>query len=219
MTFSTASLAYSLNVRKRMKDEIDLEKKVDILLTEWKYLQDTTVWNFNIIEKQRNYGFVFIAAVFGITKASILDQQTQLWLLIPPIVIILLARIMTQLEFISVRLNRILDIEHQVSKLTGDDEVLTTESKFSSDFQSAVVYSITYAYIYLFFFSVLAFGLWKSFSYLEPQSIFGAWIYLVIIFSTAFFLFFRLGTYTLGRFKKKKEVILRNSTSIELDKG
>lgn len=202
-----------------MREEIGLEKKVDILLAEWKYLQDTTAWNFDIIEKQRNYGFVFIAAVFGITKASILDQQTQLWLIIPPIVIILLARIMTQLEFISVRLNRILDIEHQVSELTGDDEVLTTESKFSSDFQSAIVYSITYAYIYIFFFSVLAFGLFKSFNYLGAVSSTMSWAYTTLISLTAAFLFFRLGTYTLGRFKKKNEVILRSESKIELEKS
>jgi hypothetical protein len=193
-----------------LNEEINLEKKVDILLTEWKYLQDTTAWNFNIIEKQRNYGFVFTAAVFGITKASILSQQTQLWVLIPPIIIILLARIMTQLEFINVRLNRILDIEYQVSKLTGDSEILATESKFSSDFQSAIVYSITYLYIYLFFFTVLGVGLWNAFHYLSKLSSFASWFYLISILGTSVFLSYRLVTYTLGRFRKKKQVTSRN---------
>ncbi len=153
-----------------MPEEISQEKKLDLLFAEWKYLQDSSAWNFNIIERQRNYGFVFTAAIFGITKASILDQQNQLWILIPPIVVILLARITTQLEFINVRLNRILDIEHQVSKICGDEEILATESQFSSDFQSATVYVITYLYIYLFFYSVLGYGLYKSFLYLSQVS-------------------------------------------------
>ena len=199
-----------------METLIDLDKKIDVLLTEWKYLQDTTAWNFNIIEKQRNYGFVFIATIFGITKASILDQQTQLWVLIPPIVIILLARIMTQLEFINVRLNRILDIEHQISVLTGEPDILSTESQFSSDFQSATVYSITYFYIYLFFFSVLAFGLWKSFHFLNKVAPVTSWCYTIFISTTALYLSFRLVTYTIGRFKKKKEVQLRNNNRIKV---
>ena len=196
------------------KKELKFEKKIDILLTEWKYLQDTTAWNFDIIEKQRNYGFIFIAAIFGVTKASILDQQTQLWVLIPPIIIILLARIMTQLEFISIRLNRILDIEHQVSSFTGDSEVLTTETKFSSDFQSATVFAITYLYIYLFFFSVLGVGLWKSFHYLGGISKIISWSYTGVIFVTALFLSLRLITYTISRYRKKAEVVSRTSNSM-----
>lgn len=196
---------------------LDIDKKIDVLLTEWKYLQDTTAWNFNIIEKQRNYGFVFIAAIFGVTKASVLDQQTQLWVLIPPIVIILLARIMTQLEFINVRLNRILDIEHQISVITGEEDILSTESSFSSDFQSATVYSITYFYIYLFFFSVLAFGLWKAFHFLNPMSAVASWSYLLFISLTALYLCFRLVTYTIGRFNKKQEVRARSNKNIIAD--
>lgn len=196
-----------------MESEISRDKKIDVLLTEWKYLQDATAWNFDIIEKQRNYGFIFVTAIFGITKASVLDQQTQLWVLIPPIVVIILARIMTQLEFINVRLNRILDIEHQVTFLTGDDEILTTESKFAADFQAATVYSITYFYIYLFFFSVLGYGLWQAFKFLGNFSAPLSWLYLILLLSTTAFLSFRLFTYTVGRFKKKSQVITRTSIS------
>lgn len=199
-----------------MTEQISLEKKVDLLFAEWKYLQDSSAWNFNIIERQRNYGFVFIAAIFGITKATILDSQNQLWLLIPPIVVILLARITTQLEFINIRLNRILDIEHQVSQMCGDDEILATESQFSTDFQSATVYVITYLYIYLFFYSVLGYGLYKSFLYLDNISFWFKWTYMIVFSLTVLFLAYRHVVYTIGRYNKKKEVATRSRKSIHL---
>jgi len=194
-------------------ESISLEKKIDLLFLEWKYLQNSSAWNFDIIEKQRNYGFIFIAAVFGITKASILDQQTQLWLLIPPIVIILLARITTQLEFINVRLNRILDIEHQVSKMCGDSEILTTETRFSTNTHSTSVYVITYLYIYAFFYSVLGFGLYNSFQYLGKSSTWLQWPYVSVFLITIVFLIIRHLSYTLSRYKKKKQVMERVTKS------
>ena len=192
-----------------MSEVISVEKKLDLLVAEWKYLQDSSAWNFDIIEKQRNYGFVFIAAIFGVTGSSILNEQNQLWVLIPPIVTILLARITTQLEFINVRLNRILDIEALVSSLSGDSELLATESKLASDFKSATVYVITYLYIYLFFYSVLAFSLFKSYIYLQKTIGWYSWVYIVVFVITVFFLFVRQLAYTFGRYKKKSEVQAR----------
>jgi len=192
-----------------MRGEIKLNKKIDILFSEWRYLQDSSAWNFDIIEKQRNYGFIFVATIFGVTKASILDQQTQLWLLVPPMVVILLTRITTQLEFIGVRLNRILDIEERVSELFGDSEILTTESMFASNKQSTSVYAITYIYIYLFFYSVLAYSLYRSALFLGSQSVILPWCYVGLFVVTVVFPLYRHASYTVTRYRKKQEVKTR----------
>ena len=198
---------------------INDEKKLDILFSEWKYLQDSSAWNFDNIEKQRNYGFIFVAAVFGITQASPLDQQSHLWVLIPPIVMILLARITTQLEFINVRLGRIVDIEHQVSVMCGTSDMLTTESRFSSDSQSTSVYVITYIYIYLFFYSVLTYGLYRSFEVLSKNSTWISWVYLLVFSFTIVYLVYLHVTYTIRRLRRRREVIQRANKAMQQSGG
>ncbi len=117
-------------------------------------MQQSSAWNFDIIEKQRNYGFIFIAAIFGVTGSTLLDTNSSLWVVVPPMVVILISRIITQLGFISIRLDRILDIEAEMTRLTGDDFILRTERNMASDFSSASVYAITYTRVSAPVFSV-----------------------------------------------------------------
>ena len=135
-----------------MTQELSLEKQIEYLAQEWTVQHRASQWNFDIIEKQRNYGFIFFAAIFGITGSSLFDKDNFVWILVPPVVIILMLRITTQLEFISIRLNRILDIESKIEEISGLDFLYRSMHNFSHDYQSATVYLVTYiCYLYQFY--------------------------------------------------------------------
>jgi hypothetical protein len=186
-----------------MAQKLSLEKQIEYLAQEWTVQHSASQWNFDIIEKQRNYGFIFFAAIFGISGTSLFDKDNFVWILVPPVVVILMLRITTQLEFISIRLNRILDIESKIEEISGLDFLYRSMHKFSLDYQSATIYAVTYAHIYILFLSIFFFSLYRIKSFLPSDYFVG---YCFIFVTTVIYLSYRGVVITLNRSKRKKPI-------------
>jgi len=139
--------------------EISPSKEIEYLQFEWAQLERSTEWNFGLIEKHRNYGFVFVAAIFGVTGTDISTQSVYLWLVVPPIIVILICRIVTQLEFIAIRLDRRHEIEKRLREITGNPFLFCMESMFSTSKSSTYIYGMTYFHIFTFFLAVFGFAM------------------------------------------------------------
>ena len=188
---------------KKSESPINLsaEKEIDILQAEWAQLERSTEWNFELIEKHRNYGFVFIAAIFGATGSDIASNATLLWLVVPPIIVILISRMVVQLEFIAIRLSRRNDIETRLRKLTGNKFLFCMESMFSTDEQSTSVYVLTYIHIFAFFIAVFIYSVVQAYSLLSRCYFFA---YSAFFSLSLVFIGYRVVMVTLKRVKKKR---------------
>ena len=190
-----------------MIKELSLEKQIEYLADEWAVQHRASQWNFDIIEKQRNYGFIFFAAIFGITGSGLLDKDNFVWILIPPVVVILMLRITTQLDFISIRLDRILDIESKIEEISGLDFLYRSMHKFAHDYQSATIYLVTYVHIFLLFISIFIFSMYRI-QFFLPKNYFI--VYCFIFVNTVIYLLYRAIAISLNRNKRKKPKVKTN---------
>ena len=187
------------------------EKKIDYLITEWSQLEKSCEWNFDIIEKHRNYGFVFVATVFGVSGSKILGQYNFLWLIVPPVILIMTLRIITQLEFISIRLNRRLDIEVMLSKMVGDNFYFRSERIFTTDTSSGFTYALTYSHIFIFFFAIFIYSMNQALVVID-----GIYLttYLILYFGSAAFVLLRCVYMLVRRYRRRRTEKVKDSISI-----
>ena len=153
------------------------DQAINHLADEWKVQQSALQWNFDIIEKQRNYAFIFFAAIFGITGSNLLKSDSPVWMLVAPIVVILLCRVTSQVEFINIRMSRMLEIETKIEEISACKEYYRTIHKFTFDFHAAHTYVMTYVHIFILFTSILVYSLYRSHRVLEA-----GWYYVYLVF-------------------------------------
>jgi len=205
---------HEIQPKAKLPVDISPEKEVELLQAEWTQLERSTEWNFELIEKHRNYGFVFIAAIFGATGSDIASSATLLWLVVPPIIVILISRMVVQLEFIAIRLSRRNDIETRLRLLTGNNFLFCMESMFSTDQQSTSVYVLTYIHIFVFFIAVFVYSLLQAYELLTVCNFI---LYSAFFGFSLLFIGYRVVMVTFKRIKKKRTLRLAHNEKYDVE--
>lgn len=98
------------------------EKRIDVLLEEWKTLSGFIESAFRILEKQSIYVVVILGAAVGIGVENPLNIPKEIWIFAPFAIMVLMFRLSSQVTFSLFQAVRILEIEKQANKLLGSKE-------------------------------------------------------------------------------------------------
>lgn len=151
--------------------------KLDLLRHEWEYLCRSVEWNFDVFERQRNYLFILITAMLGLTGSTpkIADAA---WVFVGPLIIFFLFRLLNEFDFMIVKNRRRLQIEKRVSSLTGTLYFLRIGTEFKKDRRVGQNYAITIILLLLIILGALAFALYRAILQICQSS----WFYPYMLF-------------------------------------
>ena len=141
------------------------DDNINLLIKEWEYVNKSVEWNYDLFEKHRNYSFLLIATVFGLSNLNP-NEAGLAWIIIPPILLILMYRMLSQLAFIGVKNLRRAKIELEIAEVKKSHKYFRYGVVLSSEITSRGIYISTMIWMHLLIIGVYIYCITQAYQFI-----------------------------------------------------